>query len=469
MDDETNTLAANVSQQKWVLPVSILGSSLGFIDSSVVNIALPAIQSDLHIGLSAVQWISNGYLLTLASFILLGGALGDRFGTLRAFCVGLSLFVLASMACGLATSPTVLIISRFIQGAGAAALVPTSLALISQAYTGEARGKAIGTWAGAGGVLMALGPPLGGWMVDHVGWRSIFYINVPIGALALLLARNVRESRKADGSRQLDIPGSIFAVVALGLFTYGLIAVGEGDISTGPAMLACSVAAGGLFLFVEQRSPYPILPLRLFRSRNFTGSNILTIILYGGLGGALFMLPFHLIKVHSFSTTMAGAAFLPFSVILGLGSRPAGGISSRVGPRLPMILGPLITASGFVLLALSGGQSAYLSGYFPGLVLIGLGMTITIPALTTVVFDSAPPDDSGAASGINNAAARSGSLFAVAALGIAFGSSDIGSLAPSDISQAYSAVMAVSAASALLSALLVWILIGPAEPDKPGL
>ncbi|NKL23701.1 MFS transporter [Rhizobium leguminosarum] len=465
MDSTTDGSPTASERHKWVLPVTILGSSLGFIDSSVVNIALPTIQSDFGVGLAAVQWISNGYLLTLASFILLGGALGDRFGTLKAFVVGLTVFVGASVACGLASSHGFLIAARMMQGAGGAVLVPTSLALISQAYTGEARGKAIGTWAGAGGVLMALGPPLGGWMVDHVGWRSIFFINVPIGALALLLSRNIRESQKGDHSRHLDIPGSILAVIALGLFTYALIQIGEGDIQGGMSILVVSLLIGGLFIFIESRSRHPILPLRLFSDRNFTGSNILTVVLYGGLGGALFMLPFHLIKAHEYSTTMAGAAFLPFSVILGVGSRSAGGISSKTGPRLPMVAGPVLTGIGFAALGFSSALDSYWIGYFPGLVLIGVGMTITIPVLTTIVFDSAPKEDSGSASGINNAAARSGGLIAVASLGIAFGTSDMNLLSPADISNAYAVIMTAASASAFLSALLAWLVIKEAQAD----
>ncbi|PZM17256.1 MFS transporter [Rhizobium tubonense] len=452
---------------KWVLAVSVLGSSLGFIDSSVVNVALPAIQDDLSAGLASIQWVANGYMLTLASFILLGGALGDRLGTLRAFRIGLTIFVAASVGCALSFSVQSLVAARLIQGAGAALLVPTSLALISQAYTGEARGKAIGTWSAAGGVLMALGPPLGGWMVDHASWRSIFFINVPIAALALLLSFKIVRGQARDASRRLDIPGSVLAVLALGCMTYGLIELGQGAMLAGSALLATSVPLMASFIYVEARSSAPIMPLRLFRDRNFAGSNALTAILYGGLGGAIFMLPFVLIKVHHYSPTEAGAAFLPLSIILGLGSRLAGGVAGKVGRRLPLIVGPTITTVGFAMLALSAQMPSYWTSYLPGLVLIGIGMTIAIPALTTTVFDSAPDADSGAASGINNAFARSGGLLAVAALGIAFGRSDLSSLSEQNLSNAYTVVMWFAALAAALSAVCAAATITSETENRP--
>lgn len=445
--------------QRWVLPVAILGSSLGFIDSSVVNVALPAIQADLHADLSTTQWISNGYVLSLASFILLGGSLGDRYGTLRAFVAGLLIFLGSSIVCGLAGSSMILIMARFIQGAGAAVLVPTSLALISQAYSGEGRGKAIGTWAGAGGVLMALGPPLGGWLVDTVGWRWIFFINLPVGALALAFSAKIEGSQEGDRTRQLDLLGAVLAVASLGLSAYGLMQIGAGETASGGTVFLASLVVIAVFLITEKRSAHPVLPLRLFANRNFWGANALTVVLYGGLGGALFMLPFHLINVHAYSATMAGAALLPFSIILGLGSRAAGGLANTTGPRFPLTAGPALTALGFALLAFSAGQASYAWGYLPGLTLLGVGMTVTIPALTTIVFDSAPKEDSGAASGINNAAARTGSLIAVAGLGIAFGGAEISKLSPGDLSEAYALVMSAAALAAAASALLSWSVI----------
>ncbi|MDR6632594.1 EmrB/QacA subfamily drug resistance transporter [Phyllobacterium sp. 1468] len=442
----------NPTSINWVLPVSILGSSLGFIDSSVVNVALPAIQDDFNSGLATVQWVSNAYMLTLASLILLGGALGDRYGTLRVFKIGLTIFVLASIGCGFAISAPLLIAARFIQGGSAALLVPTSLALISQAYTGEERGKAIGTWAAAGGVLLALGPPLGGWLVDNAGWRSIFFINVPIAGAALLLSSRIaiQPSSRTDACH-LDLVGSALAVLTLGTFTYGMVELGQGSFLVGTTAVFVSIPLALAFIFIEKQTAAPIMPLRLFKNRNFAGANALTFVLYAGLSGALFVLPFVLIRVHHYSVTQAGAAFLPFSIILGLGSRLAGRVASKTGRRLPLIVGPLITASGFAALALSGRNPDYLSGYMPGLIAIGIGMTLAIPALTMTVFDSSPNKDSGAASGINNAAARSGGLIAVGALGIAFGGSDFSSLSERDIAAAYSVIMWSSALAAAIS------------------
>jgi EmrB/QacA subfamily drug resistance transporter len=392
-------------------------------------------------------------MLSLASLILLGGGIGDQIGTLRTFRVGLMLFVLASVACGFALSVPMLVVARVVQGIGAAVLVPTSLALVSQAFTGEARGKAIGTWSAAGGVLLAFGPPLGGWLVDHAGWRSIFMINVPVGALALALSFAVSLKKPDDQRGKLDFIGSALAVLTLGLLTYGLIRLGKGVSVVGVVSLILALPMAVLFLVVEACTSNALVPLRLFRDRNFSGANALTIILYAGLSGALFLLPFLLIKVHGYSPTAAGMAFVPFSVILGIGSRFSGGLAATTGPRLPLIAGPLVTAAGFATLALSGQSPSYLIGFFPGLVLIGLGMTLAIPALTTTVFDSAPDADSGAASGINNAAARTGGLLAVAALGIAFGKSDLATLGNDGLSSAYRTVMLFSAAAAVLSAI----------------
>jgi EmrB/QacA subfamily drug resistance transporter len=438
----------------WVLPVSILGSSLGFIDSSVVNIALPTIQDGLNASLATIQWVTNGYLLTLASLVLLGGSIGDRIGTLRAFRFGLSVFVAASILCGLAGSASMLVAARLIQGAGAALLIPTSLALISQTYKGEERGRAIGTWAASGGLLMALGPPLGGWLVDAYGWRSIFFINVPLAALATGLSIMIPSVDRSSDRRSLDVPGAIFAVAALAALTYGLIAFGEARVAVGTAVIALAIPLMVIFLIVEHRSAAPMMPLKLFGNRTFAGANTLTVILYGGLGAAIFLLPYSMIRVHHYSATAAGIAFLPLSLILGLGSRLSGGFAGRVGNRLPLILGPLIAALGFAMLALLVRGESYLATYLPGLLLIGVGMTLAVPALTTAVFDSVSDGESGAASGINNAAARTGSLIATAALGIAFGNGSASALTAEVLSNAYVAVMWCGGVAAVASAVI---------------
>jgi EmrB/QacA subfamily drug resistance transporter len=447
-----------------VLPVTILGSSLSFIDGSVVNVALPAMQRGLGTGLASIQWVVNGYLLSLASLILLGGSLGDRLGRRKMFLVGLVGFAVASLACGLAPSAHWLIAARVIQGAAAALLMPASLAMISVAYTGEARGRAIGTWAAAGALTTALGPVIGGWLVDSIGWRSIFFVNLPIAAAALLLALKLPPDRGAQDVEPLDVRGTVLAVFSLALLSYGLVSVGEGQHARGAIALAAALPAIWLFIRTEAKSHAPMMPLSLFRDRTFAGANALTVLLYAALSGGLFVLPYLLIDVHHYSATAAGAAFLPFSVLMGIGSRWSGGLVERAGARLPLILGPLITAAGFMLLALTGSLSSYWSGFLPGLIVVSIGMTLSVAPLTTTVFDSAPGPKSGTASGINNAAARVGGLLAVAALGLAFGGPAADSMQAPQLARAYSLVMFCAAALAGLSALTAAMTIRPGAP-----
>jgi EmrB/QacA subfamily drug resistance transporter len=445
---------------RWVLPATILGSSMSFIDGSVVNVALPALQHAFSTGLGMLQWVVNGYLLALASLILLGGAAGDRFGRRRVFMLGLGVFVAASVACGLAMSSSLLIVARFVQGVGAALLTPTSLAIIGSAYSGEARGAAIGTWAAAGALTTALGPPLGGWLVDTIGWRSIFFVNVPIGAAALLLALRLPPDRPANRSMPLDYRGAALATMALGLLTFGLISLGERAAVRGGVALICVVPAAWLFIRREMRARSPIMPPSLFRDRSFSGANALTVLLYAALGVAFFLLPLVLIQVHGYSATAAGAALLPFSAILGLGSRWTGALVSRFGARLPLLVGPFVAAAGFEILSWGSGNASYGSGVLPGLIVVSIGMTITIAPLTTTVFDSAPDEMSGTASGINNAAARAGSLVAIAALGLIFAATSPDADA-STLASAYARAMTAAAVLAGLSALAAALTIRP--------
>jgi len=441
---------------RWVLPATILGSSMGFIDGSVVNVALPAMQRSLETTFGTMQWVVNGYMLAVASLILLGGSACDRFGRRRMFLIGLAGFAAASLACGLAPSAIWLVAARLAQGVAAALLTPASLAIIGAAYHGEARGPAIGTWAAAGALTTALGPPLGGWLVDTVGWRSIFFINLPIAAAAMLLALRLPADRGIKDSAPLDRSGALLAVLSLGLLSYGLIALGEGERLRAAFAIAASVPAAWLFLRTEARAQAPMMPFGLFRNGDFSGANALTVLLYAGIGGALFVLPYLLIDVHGYSATAAGAAFLPFSVIMGLGSRWSGGLVERFGPRPPLIIGPSVTAAGYLILGFSGERASYWSGFLPGLIVVAIGMTISIAPLTTTVFDSAPEEKSGTASGINNAAARAGGLLAVAALGLAFGASRSGDA----VASAYAIVMFAAAALAGFSALTAALTIG---------
>ena len=446
---------------RWVLPATILGSSLSFIDSSVVNVALPVIQNSLQTSLATMQWVVNAYMLTLASLILLGGSAGDRFGRRRVFLIGLVAFAGASFACGLAPSAAWLIGGRLAQGAAAALLTPTSLAIIGAAYTDQARGRAIGTWAAAGALTTSLGPPLGGWLVDTIGWRAIFFINLPVAAIALLIGAKLPADPGSGGDKPMDVRGGFLVVLALGALSYGLVAFGEGNAVGGIIALTVAGPAVWLFLETEKRAAAPMMPLSLFRNRSFSGANVLTVLLYAALSGALFLMPFMLIKGHGYSAMAAGAAFLPFSVIMGGGSRWSGAMAGRFGSRPQLILGPSVTAVGYVILGLSGASSSYWVGFLPGLTVIALGMTLSVAPLTATVFDSAPRNRSGTASGINNAAARAGCLMAIGAIGLAFGNSGGSPVTRSALVDAYQWVMFAAALLAGLSALTAALTVRP--------
>jgi EmrB/QacA subfamily drug resistance transporter len=322
------------------------------IDSSVVNVALPKMQATLDTGFVTSQWIVNGYMLMLASLILFGGSVGDAFGQRRIFIFGLTGFASASVACGLAPNGITLVAFRCLQGAAAAFLIPSSLALIGSAFSGEDRGRAIGTWAAAAALTSALGPPVGGWLVDVVGWRSIFFLNAPIAAVALVLAVKVRPDQPSPRSAGLDLAGPVLAVLCLGLISYGLIVAGTGALSSGSLLMLVAVLAGSLFVWEQTRSSAQMIPLRLFLDRQFVVANVMTLVLYASLTGSLFLLPFVLIYAYDYSAAEAGAAFLPFSAIMAAGSRRAGAMAQRIGSRAMLAAGSLVTAVGYVVFAL---------------------------------------------------------------------------------------------------------------------
>jgi EmrB/QacA subfamily drug resistance transporter len=450
-----------------VLPTSILGSSLGFIDSSVVNVALPKVQSELGVGFEASQWVANAYLLTLASLILFGGSVGDTIGQRRTFILGLSGFAAASIACGLAPTAAALVVFRGVQGAAGALLIPASLALVGTAFSGEDRGRAVGTWAAAGALTTALGPPLGGWLVDVVGWRSVFFLNAPIAAAALAMAIQVRPDRPDRGG-SLEFLSPILGVLCLGSASYGLIEAGTEASSRGAAFTLLALPLGALLVWRERRASHPVLPPRLFGDRRFVVANALTAVLYAALTGSLFLLPFILISTYGYSAAGAGAAFLPFSAIMAAGSRTAGTFAQRVGSRAMLAAGSLVTASGYAVLALSAARPEYWLGFLPGLVLTGIGMTACVAPLTTVVLDAAPCDLGGSASGVNNAAARLGGLVAVAALGFAFGSAFASALASVAVVEAYRRVMWTATALAVVAALMAIAWLGDDPPERRG-
>ena len=412
-------LSLKTARGRLVLTATVLGSSMAFIDSTVVSVAQPTIGREFHADIAGLQWVSIGYLLTLSGLLLLGGALGDRLGRRRIYVIGVSWFAVASLLCAVSPNITFLILFRVIQGIGGALLTPGSLAILEASFRKEDRSAAIGAWSGLGGIATAFAPFLGGWLISAVSWRFIFVINLPIAiGVVLLSLRVVPETHDVEAKGRLDYFGSALATLALIGVSYGLVegpAMGFGAPAVLVALLG-GVAAAVLFVVQELRSPDPIVPLSMFKSRQFSATNVVTLIVYAVLGGVFFLLPIELQQVAHYSPIGAGASLLPVTFILLVLSAPSGRLAQRIGPRLQMSLGPIIVALGVALLGRVDASGNYLTEVLPAAFMFGLGLAITVAPLTSTAMSSAPPRRAGIASAINNTVARTGSLLFVAVL-----------------------------------------------------
>jgi len=456
---------------RWVLTATVLGSALAFVDATVVNVALPRIGAELDADLAGLQWTVNGYTLTLAAFILLGGSLGDRYGRRKVFLIGVWWFAGASLLCGLAPNIQTLVLARALQGIGGALLTPGSLAILQASFHPEDRARAIGAWSGLGGIAGAIGPLLGGWLVELGSWRLVFLINLPLALFVVLIAvRHVPESADPTAAHKaLDVPGAVLGALGLAGLTYGLTEWPNRG-GTDPLVLATLVVGVlGLvgFVIAERRSTHPMLPLDVFRSRQFTAANLVTFAVYGAIGVVFFLLVLALQVVAGFSPVAAGIALLPITVLMLLLSARAGALAQRIGPRIPMTVGPLVCAVGLLLMTRIGQGASYLADVLPAVIVFGLGLSLTVAPLTATVLAAAEDRHAGVASGVNNAVARVAGLLAVAALPLLTGLSGDQYADPGLLSSAFRMSMLISAGLLVAGGVLAFATIRSTVLNEP--
>ncbi|MGW1882832.1 MFS transporter [Streptomyces sp. NPDC001970] len=443
---------------RWVVLTTVLGSTMALLDSTVVNIALPHIGDDLGADLAELQWIINAYLLTLAGLILLGGALGDRYGRRRVFVIGVVWFALASLACGLAPNAPVLIIARALQGVGGALLAPGSLAIIQASFHPDDRPRAVGLWSGFGGVGAAVGPFVGGWLVDGPGWRWVFLLNVPLAALCVPIAlRHVPETRDPAAHGRFDVLGAVLGALGLGLVTYGLI-----DKSWWAG--AAGVLVGAAFVVVERRRSHPMLPPSIFASRQFTAVNVVTVCVYAAFSGFFFLAALQLQVVSGYTALAAGTALLPTTVLMLLFSARSGELAEKIGPRIPLTVGPLLCAAGMLLMLRVGADASYVADVLPATAVLGLGMVTLVAPLTATVLASVDTARAGIASGVNNAAARAAGLLAVAALPLLAGMGPEAYRVPEEFAATFRRAMPMCAGALVLGAVIAWATVRRPSP-----
>jgi EmrB/QacA subfamily drug resistance transporter len=458
------------SRGRWVVAATVLGSGMAALDATVVGIALPAIGRDFHAGVASVQWVVDAYTLTLAGLLLLGGTLGDSYGRRKLFVIGTIWFAVASLLCGVAPDAGVLIAARALQGVGGALLTPGSLAILQASFAKDDRSAAIGAWSGLGGVATAIGPFLGGYLIQAVSWRLVFFINLPLAVAVIAISiRHVPETKAPGPVPKLDIRGAITISGALAGITYGLIAASSYGWGSVPVLVPLGVGLVllGLFIWVEDKEPQPMLPLGVFRSREFTAANAVTFIVYGALGGLLFLVPVVLQVAHGYSPVEAGAALLPITFIMLALSSYSGALSARIGPRLQMTVGPLVIAASFLLFTRLGSSGDYLTAVLPAVLVFGLGVAINVAPLTATAMSSAPAEHAGVASAVNNDVARAASLIAVAVLPALAGITGNSYLHPAALAHGFKTAAVMAAVFCAAGGVLAGLTIRNPTRTKP--